>query len=97
MPRYFFDLVLNGVAQKDTSGRELDDPEAARKHAIDVILNLATICDRAKVLDCACTVHDALGKHVYRHTLTRKGRDAADASDRRSEERSSGRGQNGAA
>jgi hypothetical protein len=68
MPRYFFDLDLNGQMQQDTSGRELDDREEARKRANDVVMGILSIWDRARDLKCACTVRDEQGGQVYRHS-----------------------------
>jgi hypothetical protein len=70
MPRYFFDLDLNGQVQQDTSGRVFDDREEARKRANDVVMGILSIWDRAKGLECACTVRDEQGGHVYRHSMT---------------------------
>jgi hypothetical protein len=69
MPRYFFDLDLNGQMQRDTSGRDLEDRDAARKRADDVVRGIAGIWDTAKNLECACKVRDEQGRHIYRQSL----------------------------
>jgi hypothetical protein len=69
MPRYFFDLNINGSVQKDTTGRELADRGEAKKRADDVIYCLLRICDQALAMESACTVHDGQGSQVYRHAL----------------------------
>jgi hypothetical protein len=68
MPRYFFDLDLNGQVQQDTTGRELEDRDAARTRANDVIMGITSIWDHARALRCACSVRDEQGGHVYRHS-----------------------------
>lgn len=57
MPRYFFDLDINGQVQRDTTGRELESRQEAKERADDLIYCLLSLWDRAQALDCACTVH----------------------------------------
>jgi len=37
MPRYFFNVVLDGLQTADATGRDLPDDNAARQHAHDLI------------------------------------------------------------
>ena len=69
MPRYFFDLDINGRVQTDTTGRELKDRGEAKKRADDVVLGLLRIWDPAQSMECACTVHYGQGGHIYRPAL----------------------------
>jgi hypothetical protein len=69
MPRYFFELEVNGRVTRDAAGQDLEDREVARKLTNDIVRDLIKSRDHAKGLDCACTVLDEAGGHVYRHSL----------------------------
>jgi hypothetical protein len=69
MPRYFFEVEVNGVSERDGEGVLLDDREAARKVANEMVHGMVKSRDTEKDLACACTVLDENGGHVYRHSV----------------------------
>lgn len=68
MPRYFFEVEVNGLMEPDATGRELDDREAARKVTNDIMSGLIRSRDKAEDMQCVCMVRDEHGGHVYRHS-----------------------------
>lgn len=59
MPRYFFDLEVNGAVQRDDAGRELDGREHARKLMNEMWMRLMNERDREQDFECRVTVLDA--------------------------------------
>jgi hypothetical protein len=69
MPRYVFEVEVNGVSERDAEGVLFDHPEAARKVANEIVYGIVKSRDAEKDLACVCTVLDENGSHVYRHSV----------------------------
>ena len=74
MPLYFFDVIDNGVLNRDEFGVDLEGFQDARDQAIALLPDIA----RAELPDgerhtFACWVRDERGRVIYRGTLTYEG------------------------
>ncbi len=81
MPRYFFDTDDGDVYRPDVDGKDLADPGAARRAALETLPDLVN----EKMPDgdqrsFAVTVKDDRGKPVYVATLSLRGRWMSDHS-----------------
>ena len=72
MPRFYLDVVSDGVLARDEEGQELADHKAAREEAAAALIELARCwpsldMDRHKLV---VSVQDASGKAIFTTTLS---------------------------
>jgi hypothetical protein len=65
MPRYYFDIVRDGVIEEDQKGRNLPDATEARAEATVAAVKIVTAADPAAIPDLQIAVRDDSGKVLF--------------------------------
>jgi hypothetical protein len=70
MPRFYFDMTVDGIAQADDAGLDLPSPEAARRDTMVTVAEMAK--DHAAGVEIVVDIRDSERDAIARVRLSRK-------------------------